>query len=409
MVKIKPFEVEQWMDAYETTAKYNIAETCSASISISELKEISDDKNTEPIDFSTILSYGEIRGSTALRSNLARLYSVKTNAPLPADNILVTPGAIMANTLLFYALVGPGDHVICHYPTYQQLYDVPASLGAEVTLWKANEEKGWALDIEELKAMIKPNTKLIILNNPNNPTGALIPKTQLESIIEIAKQHNNIPILSDEVYRPVFHSITPLDPEFPPSLLSMGYPNALTTGSLSKAYSLAGIRIGWIASRSQTLISKIAAARDYTTISVSQLDDQVATFALSQNTIHPLLARNIQLARTNVQILEKFIAQHSWACEWTKPKAGTVAFVKFSKMGDPVDDVEFCRRLHEETGVMFCPGSKCFGDGKEFQGYVRMGFACKTEVLEEGLEKLKLWLKGSYKEIPLAASSSASQ
>ena len=151
------------MDTYETTAKYNIAETCAASISLEQLKELSEDKSTEIWDPSTILTYGAIRGSERLRSNLANLYSSKAPSPLSPEQVLITPGAIAANFTVFYALIGKGDHVICHYPTYQQLYDVPASLGAEVSLWRAREEKKWQLDLEELKSLIKPNTKMIII------------------------------------------------------------------------------------------------------------------------------------------------------------------------------------------------------------------------------------------------------
>lgn len=151
------------MEKHETAAKYNIAETCSASISVDDLREISQDKSTNPLKLSTKLTYGFIRGSDELRGQLAHLYSVKTPTPLPLDNILITAGAIQANFLLLYTLVGPGDHVICHYPTYQQLYSVPASVGAEVSLWKSKETNGWKLDIKELESLIKPNTKLIIL------------------------------------------------------------------------------------------------------------------------------------------------------------------------------------------------------------------------------------------------------
>lgn len=151
------------MDKYEQHAKYNIAETCCASISVNDLQELSEDKSLSPLDLSTKLTYGAIRGSERLRRTLANLYSVKTPTQLPSDNVLITPGAIQANFLLLYSLVGPGDHVICHYPTYQQLYSVPASLGAEVSLWKSKENDGWKLDLNELKELIRPNTKLIIL------------------------------------------------------------------------------------------------------------------------------------------------------------------------------------------------------------------------------------------------------
>jgi aspartate/methionine/tyrosine aminotransferase len=151
------------MDEHEVTAKYNVAETCAASISIDDLQALSDNKSKHPLSNATKLTYGPIRGSEALRSNLARLYSAKVNNPLSPDNILITPGAIAANFLVLYTLLGPGDHVICHYPTYQQLYSVPSSLGAEVSLWRSKEDAKWSLDLEELKGMVKPNTKLIII------------------------------------------------------------------------------------------------------------------------------------------------------------------------------------------------------------------------------------------------------
>lgn len=151
------------MDWYESIAKYNIAETCAAPISLEELQALSEDKSSKIWDASTKLNYGSIRGSHQLRSNLAGLYSSKSSSPINVDNILITPGASAANLSAFYGLIGKGDHVICHYPTYQQLYEVPASLGAEVDFWRAREDRQWQLDIAELKALIKPNTKMIII------------------------------------------------------------------------------------------------------------------------------------------------------------------------------------------------------------------------------------------------------
>ncbi|RQM05662.1 hypothetical protein DH86_00003444, partial [Scytalidium sp. 3C] len=153
MVKIPPFDVEQWMDKYEVTpGVLNIAETCAASVSIDDLVALCEDPNIPPpINTSNKLTYGPIRGSDALRGRLASLYSVRTASPLPPDNILITPGAIAANFLLLYTLIGPGDHVICVYPTYQQLYTVPETLGAEVSLWKLKESHKFIPDVEELQ------------------------------------------------------------------------------------------------------------------------------------------------------------------------------------------------------------------------------------------------------------------
>lgn len=396
MVKIEPFAVEQWMDEYETTAKYNIAESCCASISIDDLQSLSNNKSVSPLQTSSKLTYGAIRGSESLRSNLAKLYPV-SDSILSPENILVTPGGILANFLLLYTLVGPGDHVVCHYPTYQQLYSVPKSLGAEVSLWKAKREDDWRVNIEELKALIRPNTKLIIVNNPQNPTSAVTSKEALLDIIEIAKKQS-IYVLADEVYRPLFHGLD--KKEWPPSLLSLGYERSLVTGSMSKAYSLAGIRVGWIASLSRDIIENCAHSRDYTTISTSQIDDRVASFALDSNCVGNLLERNLQLARKNLAILKAFIDEHEWACDWVVPRAGTTGFVRFSRDGKPVDDVELCKTLHGRIGVLFAPGRRCFGE--EFKGYVRIGYVCETEVLEAGLQKLVVFMKDGFEKVPLA-------
>jgi len=399
MVKIPEFAVESWMDAYEHHCKFNVAETCCASVSLDQLRELSEDKTTDILKTDRVLTYGAIRGAEALRNNLARLYSAKVTTPLDPNNILTTPGAIQANYLVAYSLVGEGDHVICQYPTYQSLYSVPQSLGAEVDLWKASPEKKWIPDLEELKALIKPNTKLIVINNPNNPTGAVMGKAFLEQLVEIASE-KDITVLADEVYRPIFHSLSPIDKDFPPSLLSMGYKNVVVTGSMSKAYSLAGIRVGWIASRNTEIIETIASVRHYTTISVSGLDEQVAAYALSPATVHGLLARNIQLAKTNLALLEKFVIKNEDECEWVKPVAGTTAFIKFHRDGKPVDSVDFCKKLLEKTGVLFVPGSQSFGE--EFKGYVRIGYVNQTDVVQKGLEEASKFVRKNFDDIDLA-------
>ncbi|KAK4545496.1 hypothetical protein LTR36_002846 [Oleoguttula mirabilis] len=396
-----PFAVEQWMDKYETTAKYNIAETCCASVSIEELASLCESKTnaTSILDLSAVQHYGEIRGSTPLRANLSRLYSSKGGSPLAPDNVLITPGAIAANFIVFYALIKPGDHVVCHYPTYQQLYTVPATLGAEVDLWRSKAENKWLPDFDELKAMVKENTRLIVLNNPQNPTGQVLPKSLLLNIVEFAES-KNITVLSDEVYRPLFHGISPVNVDFPPSTLSLGYKNTIVTGSMSKAYSLAGIRVGWIASRNSDIIEQCAVARDYTTISVSQLDQQVAAFALSPDVIHSLLGRNIQLAKANLELLERFIIKHDEYCSWTKPVAGTTAFVKFERDGKPIDAEAFCKALQDKTGVMLLPGNHGFG--AEFKGYVRIGYVNRTDIVKEGLEELRKFMRKEYDDLPLS-------
>jgi aspartate/methionine/tyrosine aminotransferase len=161
MVKIEPFQVEQWMDKYETTpGVINTAETCVASVSINELVDLGSETDVKLFDFSRPLTYGAIRGSDQLRQRVADLVSKEASTPLPAENVLITQGAIGANFLLLYTLVGPGDHVVCVYPTYEQLYAVPKHLGAEVSLWKLKAENGYVPDVRELESLVKSNTKV---------------------------------------------------------------------------------------------------------------------------------------------------------------------------------------------------------------------------------------------------------
>ncbi|KAF4979297.1 hypothetical protein FZEAL_4464 [Fusarium zealandicum] len=392
MVQIKPFTVEQWMDEFEATpGVLNIAETCAASISVDDLTKMCKDPAAPgPIDTSTKLSYGAILGSRTLRERVAAHCSAE-GAQLSADEVVITQGAIGANFLSLYALVGPGDHVICVYPTYQQLYDVPRSLGAEVSLWKLKEEEGFVPNVDDLTGLIKENTKMIIINNPNNPTGAPIPTSTLKRIVRVAEEKGII-LFSDEVYRPLFHGGSSGPMEFPRPVTTLGYEKSVVTGSMSKGFALAGIRVGWVATKDKAIMSALTSARDYTTISVSQMDDQIASYALSPAVQPSLVERNIALARTNAKILKEFLDRYKSVCSYVEPKAGTTAFVRFNKNGKPVDDVAFCKDLLDKTKVFFCPGSHCFGGGEDFKGYVRIGYVCETAVLEEGLKALALYL-----------------
>ncbi|KAL5095557.1 hypothetical protein Trisim1_000329 [Trichoderma cf. simile WF8] len=390
MVRFQHFEVERWMEAYEfTPGVLNIAETCVESVSIDQLAQLSGDKGELPPRTSTVLIYGAIRGSSTLRETIATLYEDEQIAP---ENVIITQGAIAANFLAFYSLIEPGDHVICVYPTYQQLYSVPESLGAEVSLWRLRPEQGFVPDMDELEKLAKANTKMIVINNPNNPTGVPIPRDVVYKIVDFAKARG-IMILSDEVYRPLFHDGLEDNADMPPSVADLGYDKAIVTGSLSKAYSLGGIRVGWIASGDKAIVERLVEARHYVTISVSQLDDQVASYALSPAVRGALMKRNIQQAKHNADMLKAFVEAHSSVCSWVAPTAGTTAFIQFHVGGKPVDDVAFCRDVLDKTKVLLVPGSRCFGHDQDFAGYVRVGFVGSTAVLAEALQKLGVYVR----------------
>lgn len=169
---------------------------------------------------------------------------------------------------------------------------------------------------------------------------------------------------------------------------------------MSKAYSLAGIRVGWMASRNAEIVEKVASARHFATISVSLLDQEVAAFALSHDCIHALLGRNIAMAKANLELLERFIIKHDEYMSWpAKPVAGTTAFVKFTRDGKAVDSKALCERLQERTGVMFLPGD--VGFGVEWKGFVRIGYVNRTEIMKAGLDELNRFMRKDYDDVPL--------
>ncbi|GIK06135.1 hypothetical protein Aspvir_001778 [Aspergillus viridinutans] len=405
MVKLDTFEIDHWILTRSPGAKHNLAHSYSLPVTIQELSSLGKDAvehadNPLATTLSLPMNYGpSFKGLEELRMNIAALYASESQAVISPSNIITTPGASLANFIVFFALIGPGDHVIVQYPTYPQLYSLPACLGAEVSIWQASENNHWRLDMEELERLIQPNTRMIVLNNPQNPTGTIITKSTLGKIVDLARRHSII-VFSDEIYRALYHSISPTDPEYPPSLLAFGYEKSVVTCSLSKTFSLAGIRVGWIASHSSSILDLCLNARSYTVITVSQIDERIAAMALEPVRLRELMKRNLGLAKHNLEVVQSFIDQHSSVCEWVRPVAGPVGFVKFSRNGVPIDDLELCILLLEKKGVLLVPGQKCFGE--MFKGYVRLGFGQSTQALEAALEALAAFISEDHEVVPLA-------
>lgn len=371
-MNIKTFAVEHWMNLYEMEAVYNIAETCVESLTVNELISID---GTDPEKFlldlgKNKLTYGHIEGSPDFRRLVSNQYQ-----SLDADNVLVTNGAIGANFLLLYSLIQPGDHVVAVHPTYQQLYDVPASFGATVDLLPLREENNYLPDLNELKSLVNEKTKMIIINNPNNPSGAIIEKEMLEEIVEIARSYDAY-ILCDEVYRKLLQE----DDLVVPSIVDL-YEKGISTSSMSKVLSLAGLRLGWIAGPKE-VITECFRHRDYTTISCGMLDDILAVHALKS--YDKILDRNRKIIKENLSILDAWVEQEP-LISYVKPRAGTTAMLKYDL---PVSSEDFCIGLFKANGAFLTPGS-CF----DIEGHVRIGYACKTEVLEQGLQKVSEYLQ----------------
>jgi aspartate/methionine/tyrosine aminotransferase len=370
-MKIAPFAVEQWMNAHETKCRYNLAETCVESLTIAELLEMAGQRATILEELLPLkMTYGAIEGSDRLRTAIAGLYTSQSIA-----NVLVTHGAIGANALVYQALVAAGDRIVTILPTYQQHYSIPESLGADVQRLHLHAENGYLPDMEELRRLVTPGTKLIAFSNPNNPTGSLMDRALLEEVVRIAASVNAY-ILSDEVYR----GTTQENDALTPSIADL-YPRGISTGSMSKAFSLAGFRLGWICGPSQVLRAA-EVHRDYNTISVGILDDIFSSIALENR--DKILARSRNLVRTNLATLDRWVQSES-ALSYVKPRAGTVTLLRYTV---DMPSHEFCMQLLEETGVLFTPGSAF-----ELDGCVRIGYANGGAILEEGLRRTSGFLR----------------
>ncbi|MEL6688671.1 MAG: aminotransferase [Pseudomonadota bacterium] len=361
---IEPFKVEIWMNEWETRCGLNLAETCVESLTIDALLALTGRNATDLEELLAMkMTYGAIEGSERLRAAIAALYA-KPHA------ITVTHGTIGANMLAHKTLLSRGDHVVSIVPTYQQHYSIPESIGAEVSLLKLRAENDFLPDLDELRALMRPETKLIALTNPNNPTGALIHRPMLEDIAAIAREAGAY-VLCDEVYRGT-------NQEGEGSMISMAdvYEKGLATCSVSKAYSLAGLRLGWIVGPEE-VAEAAALHRDYDTISIGMINDHFATLALENS--DAVLSRARTITRGNLAVLSDWVEGQE-RISWVKPRAGTTAMLKLDV---PMSSRDFCIALLKETGVMMTPG-----DAFDMEGYARIGYANTPSIIKEGLEKL---------------------
>ena len=368
-MRLDAFKIEDWMNYYCSSAKYDLTSTCIRPFSIRELLTLCKVQNPWEI-LDTKLDYGDIQGSPRLKNAIKGLYLNQDSR-----NITVTHGAIGANQLIFESLLEKGDEVILIVPTYQQHYSLPKALGASVKLLYLREEANWLPNIKELENSIGRKTKLICLNNPNNPTGAIIPDDLLKRIVDIAKA-NNIWILSDEVYR----GLNLVGNPYSQSIADM-YEKGISVGSMSKTYSLPGLRVGWVCAR-EDLIAEINKHREYSIISVSIVDDYFSAIALENK--EKIAIRNFKIMREGYEILNDWLNGEVYV-KANLPQGGTTALVRYKK---DVSSRALCKNLQAKTGVALLPG-----ETMEMEGTVRIGYCVEPETLRTGLKLFSKFLR----------------
>lgn len=362
--ELAAFLVEEWMNEHEETVEYNLGETCVDSLSLHELLELSDSPQAALDSMTQLrLAYVPIRGSLALRQAISELY--RTIQP---DQVIPAHGAIGANHQVLSSALSPGDNLVTIVPTYQQHVSIPESLGVEVRQLWLQPEQNYRPDFERLAALVDEDTRMISFINPNNPTGARMSLEELEQMVAIADSVGAY-ILSDEVYRG-------LESDDEPSVADL-YERAISVGSMSKVYALAGLRLGWIATRDATIMQAILRRRDYDTISCGVLDDYLAALALTQR--DPLMQRNRAIVHHNRGRLKAWV-EATPGVTMTGAEAGTTALIYYAPT---IDSYTFCEQLIEQYGVLVTPGA-AFGLEQCF----RIGYAYDSTHLMEGLERI---------------------
>ena len=302
------------------------------------------------------LGYTEAPGSLRLRRAVAALYEAVT-----PDDLLVFTGAQEGIFACMNVLLRPGDHIIVQFPAYQSLYAVAWALGCDITFWEMSDATGERVaDTEELASLVRPETKAIVINSPHNPTGHHFTRGELDAIIDIARK-NNLWLFSDEVYRGLEHDPADLLPA-----VADCYDKGISLGVMSKAFGLAGLRIGWVAARDRDFLARLAAFKDYTTICNSAPSEFLATVALEHRDL--LLERNLAIVRENLALLDDFFDRHADLLAWSRPKASSTGFVRLRGGGAEA----FCREAIEAAGVLLLPSTVYeFGDAHFRVGYGR--------------------------------------
>lgn len=369
-MNLNTFKLEDYLCEYEFNAPYLLCCSDAESWSLEEILKMANVQEHNLWD-KLRLGYTESKGLPVLRETIA-----STLYPgLTADNIRCFAGAEDAIFCTFFALCNPKDHVIVLTPCYQSLLEIPKLKGSSITTIDLKEENDWRIDLEAIKKAIEPNTKCLVMNFPHNPTGQIISQDELNALVALLDQHGII-LFSDEVYR----LLGPNETKWADPAASI-YPKAISLGVMSKAYGMAGLRIGWIACQDKTLLEQIEKIKHYTSICNCGPAEIISLIALRNQTI--LINRNNNIVDNNLSLLDGFFKEQGTRFSWVRPQGGCVGFVKYHG-AEPID--LFCKRLVDKSGILLLPASIYDVNSNHF----RIGFGRKN--MPEALERFKNFL-----------------
>ena len=366
MTEFYPFLMERMMSKFEQDVEYNLSESGVHPVSLGELLGDTPDYINHLL--STELNYPHVNGVPELRENIAALYDGAT-----VENILATVGAAEANYITTRTLLSEGDEIAIMLPNYMQIWGIAKNHGLKVKEFHLREERGWALDLDELDEVVTANIRLIAVCNPNNPTGYILTEAEMDAIIAAAERVGAW-ILADEVYS----GAERLTDERTPSFYGR-YNKVIAVGSLSKAYGLPGLRIGWAVAPPET-IDEIWARHEYTTISATMLSNKLAAIALSPEVRPRLIQRARDYIREGYSVLQQWMDSHGDTFSLTPPQAAAIAFVRYHL---DINSTEFTERLRKEKSVLIVPGDH-FG----MDHLVRISFGLPHDYLVSALDRI---------------------
>ena len=361
----QPFQMERMLSRFEKEVEYNLSESGVHPVLLRELVDRENGYLQSLLD--TDLNYPHTNGIPQLRQNIARLYQGGT-----PENVLVTVGAIEANYLVLKTLLAAGDEIVVMLPNYMQIWGLAKNHGLALKTFHLREETGWTPDLADLESVVTGSTRLIAVCNPNNPTGSVLSESEMDAIVNIADRVGSW-ILADEVYA----GAERLTDEETPSFYGR-YDKALVTGSLSKAYGLPGLRIGWVVAPAG-IVDDIWARHEYTTISATMLSNQLAALALSPEVRPWLLRRTRSYIRRGYPVLRSWMDLHPGSFSLRPPDAGAIAFIRYHF---EVNSTRLVERLALEKSVLIVPGDH-FG----IDHFVRVSFGLPHSYLRSALDR----------------------
>lgn len=366
-MKIETFEMERWQSLHEHDVELNLSDSGAHPLTLRELLELAPDLDGL---LDQALEYTPTQGTPLLRERIAALYPEATPA-----NVLVTTGGAEANCIAAWTLVEPGDQVVAMVPNYGQLPGLVRGLGAECVPWELSPDwqaGRWTADLQRLESLVNERTRMILICNPNNPTGAVFDGEWLDGVAAIADRHGAW-VLADEIYQGSEFDAPPT-----PSIWGRGE-RVIVTNSLSKAYGLPGLRLGWIVS-SQGAIEEFWARHDYTTIGPGALSDLLAQRVLEAGVRARILQRTCDMLNLNCARVASWLERAPDRLRWIPPRAGAMAWLRYDH---PLGSRELAERMRSEHSVLLVPGQH-FGS----EGWLRIGFGAQSDKLERGLERL---------------------